>query len=191
MCISATVLAVASTAASVVGAVQQANAQKAQAEYNAAVARNNSIIAEQNEADIIQRGEVARDVQRTRINQTIGSARAAIAGSGLLLEGGEETTTGALISDLQTAGQFDIMTLKTNVDREARRARIEGGQFEAQAGLFDLQASSINPALAGASAGLSQASSLYNMFPGDAPTFGSLAPTSSPRPRARPADLLG
>jgi hypothetical protein len=190
MCISATVLAIASTAVSVVGAVQQANAQKAQAEYNAAVARNNSIISAQNEADIIQRGEVARDIQRIRIGQTIGAARAAIAGSGLLLEGGEETTTGALLGDLQTAGQFDIMTLKANVDREARRARIEGGQFQAQAGLFDLQASSISPMLAGAVAGFSQASSLSNIFAPNTPTFGG-APSSSPRPRARPADLLG
>ena len=63
MCISATVaLAAASTAVTVVGAVQQANAQKAQAEYSAAVARNNAIISAQNEADIIQRGGVARDI---------------------------------------------------------------------------------------------------------------------------------
>jgi len=185
-----TMLALASTAVSAVGAVQQANAQKAQAEYNAAVARNNAIISAQNEADIIQRGEVARDIQRTRIEQTIGAARAAIAGSGLLLEGGEETTTGALLGDLQTAGQFDIMTLKANVDREARRARIEGGQFQAQAGLFDLQASSISPMLAGAAAGFSRASSLSNIFAPNTPTFGG-APSRSLRPPAIPADLLG
>ncbi len=188
MCISATVLAIASTALQTVSAVQQANAQKAQAEYNAAVARNNAIIAGQNEADIIQRGEVARDIQRIRIDQTIGAARAVMAGSGLLLEGGGETTTGALLGDLQTAGQFDIMTLKGNIDREARRARIEGVQFQAQAGLFDLQASSINPMLAGAAAGFSSLVSSANIFAPNTPTFGSSGQT---RPRARPADLLG
>jgi hypothetical protein len=184
-------LAIASTAVSAVGAVQQANAQKAQAEYNAAVARNNAIIADQNAVDIVQRGEVARDVQRRRIDQTIGAARAAIAGSGLLLDEGDGGTTSALlIDDLRTAGQFDIMTLKANIDREARRARIEGGQFQAQAGLFDLQASSISPMLAGAAAGFSRASSLYNIFAPSTPTFdGALG--SSPRPQARPADLLG
>lgn len=167
MCLT---LAIASTAVSVLGAVQQANAQQAQAEYNAAVARNNAIISAQNEADIIQRGEVARDMQRIRIGQVIGAARAAIAGSGLLLEGGEETTTGALLSDLQTAGQFDIMTLKANVDREARRARIEGAQFQAQADLFDLQASSISPALAGLTAAAGNLSTLYDLYPASSDT---------------------
>jgi hypothetical protein len=194
MCIT---LAIASTAVSAFGAMQQATAQRAQAEYNAAVARNNSIISAQNEADIIQRGEVARNLQSIRIDQTMGAARAAIAGSGMLLEGGGETTTGALLGDLQTAGQFDIMTLKTNIDREARRARIEGGQFQAQADLFDLQASSISPLLAGAAAGFANANSLYNMFAPSTPTFGGatrgsiLSPAKPARPRAKSADFLG
>jgi hypothetical protein len=92
------------------------------------------------------------------------------------------------LGDLRTAGQFDIMTLKSNIDREARRARIEGGEFEAQAGLFDLQASSISPMLAGAAAGFSQARSIFNTLPSGEPVFGG--PASSPRPRARPADFL-
>jgi hypothetical protein len=177
----ATTVAVASTAISTISAVQQAQAQRAQAEYNAAVARNNSIIAAQNEADIIQRGEVARDIQRARVSQTIGAARAAIAGSGLLLDDGAGTTTSQLQEDLAVAGQFDIMTLKSNIDREARRARIEGGQFQAQAGLFDLQASSITPMLAGAAAGFSQARSIFNTLPSSGPLFGN---------RRQSADLL-
>lgn len=183
-----TVLTVASTAISAVGAYQQAQAQRQQAEYNAAVARNNATIAEQNARDIVQRGEVARDVQRQRVAQTVGAARAAIASTGLLIDEPGTTPT-ALIDDLRTAGQFDIMTLKSNIDREERRARIEGSQFQAQAGLFDLEASSINPALAGAAAVFSNARSLYNQFPGPEQTFGS--PSSSLiRPRARPADIL-
>lgn len=85
MCISV-IAAVAGTAFQVVGAMQQAQAQRAQAEYSAAVARNNAIIAEQNAADIVQRGEIARDVQRRRVDQTIGAARSAIAGAGLLVD---------------------------------------------------------------------------------------------------------
>ena len=182
-----TVLTVASTAVSAIGAYQQAQAQRQQAEYNAAVARNNATIAEQNARDIVQRGEVARDVQRQRVAQTVGAARAAIASTGLLIDEPGTTPT-ALIDDLRTAGQFDIMTLKSNIDREERRARIEGSQFQAQAGLFDLEASSINPALAGAAAVFSNAQSLFNTMP-SGPVFGYQS-SSSIRPRARPADIL-
>lgn len=151
-------LAALSTAVSVVGAIQQANAQKAQAEYNAAVARNNTIIAEQNAQDVEDRGDIALAQRRQALNQTIGSARAAIAGSGLMVDDAPETTPAMLLDDLTVAGQMDILTLEGNIARESRRARIQGAQFEAQAGLFDLEASSISPGLAGISAGLSSAS---------------------------------
>lgn len=180
----ATTVAVASAAISAVGAIQQAQAQRAQAQYSAAVARNNAIIAAQNEADIIQRGAVARDIQRTRVNQTVGAARAALAGSGMLIDDTDGTTTSQLTEDLISAGQFDIMTLRANVDREARRARIQGGEFQAQAGLFDLQASSITPALAGAAAGFRGATSIFNTLPSSSPVF-------APRTGRQSADLIG
>lgn len=180
----ATTVAVASAAITTIGAVQQAQAQRAQAQYSAAVARNNAIIAAQNEADIIQRGAVARDIQRTRVNQTIGAARSAIAGSGILLDDTDGTTSAQLTEDLMSAGQFDIMTLRANVDREARRARIQGSEFQAQAGLFDLQASSINPALAGAAAGFRGATSIFNTLPSSSPVF-------APRTGRQSADLIG
>ena len=49
---------------------------------------------------------------------------------------------------------MDILTLEGNIARESRRARIQGTQYEAQAGLFELEASSISPGLAGLAAGL-------------------------------------
>lgn len=158
MCLTAVALAVAaSTVVSVTGAVQQAKAQKAQAEYNSAVARNNVIIAEQDAQDVEQRGDIALAQRRQALDQTIGSARTAIAGSGLLVDDAPETTPAMLLDDLTVAGQMDILTLEGNIARESRRARIQGSQFEAQAGLFDLEASSISPGFAGLSAGLGSA----------------------------------
>lgn len=156
--ITLTVLALTATAATTYSAYQQAQAQKAQAEYSSAVARNNAIIAEQNAQDVEQRGDTALAERRRALNQTIGSARAAIAGSGLLVDDTSGTTPALLLEDLTIAGQMDILTLEGNIAREARRARIQGTQYEAQAGLFELEASSINPALAGLSAGLGAAS---------------------------------
>lgn len=185
-----TIAAIAGTAFQVVGAMQQAQAQKAQADYSAAVARNNAIIAEQNAADIVQRGEIARDVQRRRVDQTIGAARSAIAGAGLLVDDPAGTTPALLLDDIRTAGQFDIMTLKANIDREERRALIQGQQFEAEAGLFDLQASSINPMLAGAAAGFQNSQTLMNMFP-SGPVFpGGGKTLGATRPVQRPATLM-
>lgn len=157
MCISATVLALASTAVTTVSAVQQANAQKAQAEYNAQVAQNNAIIAEQNAQDVEQRGELALAKRRQALKQTIGTARAAIGGSGLQLDAGSETTQAQLLDDLSVAGHMDILTLEGNIAREARRARIQGAEFETQAGLLEMQSRSISPALAGLGAGLGAA----------------------------------
>jgi len=152
MCIT---LSIMSTVIGAVGSMQQAQAQRSQAEYQAQVQRNNAIVASQNEADVIQRGEVARDVQRTRISQTMGAARAGLASTGLLVDAGAGTTSSMLQEDLRTAGQMDILTLRGNIDREARKARIQEINYEAQAGLFEMQARSINPLLAGFATGLS------------------------------------
>jgi hypothetical protein len=154
MCVSLLTAAVlASTAASAVGAYGQAQAAKDQANYQAAVAKNNAQIAAQNEADIIQRGSIATERARTRINQTIGTARAALSSRGLIMN--EIGTTSAMLQeDLATAGASDILTLKGNIEREARRAKIEGVNFRAQAGLYGLQARSINPLFAGIVGGL-------------------------------------
>lgn len=154
MCLA---LAIASVASSVVGSVQAAQAQRQQAEYNAAVARNNAVIAEQNAQDVEQRGKVALDERRRSLTQTIGSARAAIAGSGLLLDEPGTTPT-SLLQDLSVAGQMDVLTLEGNIAREARRARIQGDQYTAQSDLFKMEARSINPALAGLTAGINSAS---------------------------------
>ena len=153
MCITLALTAL-STIMGAASAAQAAQAQKAQAEYQAQVAQNNAIIAGQNEADIIQRGTIATERARTRVNQTLGSARSALSASGLMMN--EMGTSGALLQeDLALAGASDILTMKSNIEREARRAKIEGVNFRAQQGLFNLQASSINPLFAGVVGGLS------------------------------------
>ena len=156
MCDPITMLVVATAASTTVAGVsayQQAEAQKAQASYQAAVAGNNSQIAAQNEADIIQRGSIATERARTRINQTIGTARSALSSRGLVMN--EMGTSSALLQeDLAMAGTSDILTMKSNIEREARRAKIEGVNFRAQQGLFNLQANSINPLFAGVVGGM-------------------------------------
>lgn len=139
---------VAGTVVSSVGAYQQSKAAQAQAEYNAAVQRNNATIARQ-DADIIRaRGEAEEAEHRRRIQQSIGAARAAQAGAGFLIDGDVDSTNNLLIGDLAAAGELDILRMRDDVELQARQREIQGVNFEAQAGLFDAEASAQRPGMA-------------------------------------------
>ena len=155
---------VVSTAVSTYGAYQQAQAQRAQANYQAAVARNNVIIAQQNAADIRDRGETAEDEHRRRIKQTKGTAKAVQASNGFLVDDSEDSTNVQMVADLAEAGELDILRIRDNTAREEHRALVEGVNFQAQAGLFDLKASSISPGMAAGSTLLSGAASTFGTY---------------------------
>lgn len=154
---------IASTAAGAYGAYQQSQAAKSQANYQAAVARNNSIIAQQNAADVRDRGEVAEQEHRDRIKQTKGSAVASQAANGFLVDDPGSSNVD-LLADIAEAGELDVLRIRDNTEREARRAEIQGSNFQAQAGLFDMQASAQNPGLAGATTLLSGAAKTAKLF---------------------------
>ena len=149
MCISAGTAALLSFAGTAVSAVGQWQAQRAaaqaareQAMYHSQVARNNAIIAQQNAADVRDRGARAEDEQRRRIHQTKGSAKAAQAAGGFLVDDTADSTNVQMVADLAEAGELDILTIRDNTEREAHRAEVQGQQFVAEAGLFDLKAAS-------------------------------------------------
>lgn len=149
MCISAGTAALLSFAGTAMSAVGQYQAQRAaaqsarnQANYQAQVARNNAIIAQQNAADVRDRGARAEDEQRRRIHQTKGSAKAVQASHGFLVDDTADSTNVQMVADLAEAGELDILTIRDNTEREAHRAEVQGQQFVAEAGLFDLKAAS-------------------------------------------------
>jgi hypothetical protein len=160
----ATAITAVGAIAGAAGSYQQAQAQKGQARYQAAVARNNAIIANQNAADARDRGEAAEDEHRRRIEQTKGSARAAQAGQGFLVDDTEDSTNVQMVADLAEAGELDVLRIRDNTEREARRAQIQGVNFQAEAGLFDLKASSISPGMAAGGSLLGSASSVYGTY---------------------------
>lgn len=149
MCISATTAAMLSLAGSAMGAVatyqqQQTAAQNArnQASYNAAISRNNAIIANQNATDARDRGARAEEEQRARIGQTKGAGRAVQAAQGFLVDDTEDSTNVQMIADIAAAGELDVLRIRDNTEREARRAKIQGMNFTAEAGLHDLKGAS-------------------------------------------------
>lgn len=154
MCLT---LAIASVGMSVVGAVQQSNAQKAQAEYNSQVQENNALIARRNAREVRKAGATAAEERGKRTRQVIGAAKAAMASNGLLVDDEIGTTPDSLLKDLSDAGALDVQRIYANAVSEEHRALVQGANFEAQAGLFELQGKSINPFMSGLTAGLDTA----------------------------------
>tara|TARA_R110002012_G_scaffold315751_1_gene529970 strand:- start:14069 stop:14584 length:516 start_codon:yes stop_codon:yes gene_type:complete len=132
------------------GAYQQSRAAQAQARYQAQVAQNNATIAQQNADRIRQNMDQAEDEQRERIAQTKGSARAAMGASGLLVDDTADSTFGLIQQDIMELGEYDILKLRDNYEQEARSAEIQGINYQAQAGLNRLEASSQSPFMAAA-----------------------------------------
>lgn len=151
MCVEPATLAMISAAASVIGTgvsavgqVQAGKAAQAAGDYNAAVARNNQIVAEQQAADAQRRGEVAETEQRRKVRMLAGSQRAALGASGVQLDAG---TPLDLLGDTAAMGELDALTIRNNAEREAYGYRVQGVNFGAEAGLQTMRG---NNAMSGA-----------------------------------------
>lgn len=149
-----TTLAVASIGSSIIGGVQQAQAAKAagaaqaaQANYQAAVARNNKIIADRKAEDAIKRGKVEELQYRQQVSQLTGRQRAVLAGNGVVIDQGSALD---ITEDTAARGEFDALTIRSNAEREAYDYRVQGQNFESNARLYDATAS--NALAAGKSA---------------------------------------
>jgi len=150
----ATVAAIASIAGTIVstmGAYQQSKAARAQAEFDAAVARNNQIAAEQDVAAIRERGKIQEQEHRDRIAQSIGAARAQGGAGGFLIDGEADETNVLLQADIAEAGALDILNIRDQVELDARNRQLAALDFGAQASMADFEARSQSPL--GAAAG--------------------------------------
>lgn len=155
MCELATIAAVASiagTAMSVMGQMQAGDAAAKSAEYNAAVARNNQIVADRQADDAVKRGQVAEDEQRRKTAQIKGAQRAALGASGVALDSGSPLD---ILGDTAAFGELDALTIRNNASREAYGYKVQGMNFAAEAGLADARgAAAKQSALIGAGATL-------------------------------------
>lgn len=117
----AIIATVASSAISAVGAIQQGSAQKAAADYNAAVARNNAIAARQQAS-----AEAERQERQMRLRRGANIAKAAA--SGVALEGS--------VLDL-----FEDNAIEEEIDRLSifYQGEINANNFEANATLDDMR----------------------------------------------------
>lgn len=168
------VAAVASTAMSVTSAVQQGKAAEKQANYQAAVNRNNAQIAQNNANMERQQGIEDARLQRMKTLQKIGTQQAGMAANGLDITQG---TALDVIEDTAAIGELDAMTAQFNQERKAQAYESQAGNFLNQANLDVFagknayQAGMMNAVGAGFS-GLSSAA-------GSVATYGGLGKSNS------------
>lgn len=137
------------TGVSVMGAQQQAAAQRQQADYAAAVAQNNKTLAERAANDALQRGQIEEANQRRKTEALKGRQRAVLAANGVALDTG---TPLDVLSDSAGFGELDALTVRANAEREALGFRTQGMNFQNEANLNMLKSSNADAGLASASA---------------------------------------
>lgn len=143
----ASVLAIAGIAASIGGSLigmagqqQGTDASRSQAHYNAAVARNSRLIAQQNARYAEQAGAVKEQAAGRRTAGVIGAQRAVAAAHGLDVNSGSPAL---LQEDAAALGHLDALTIRNNADREAYGYRSQATNFGAQEGLYQMEEDSL------------------------------------------------
>ncbi len=134
---------VASAGISFIGGQQQAAAQKDAANYQAQVARNNQVIAEQNATYARQAGAAEVEAQGMKTRAVVGQEEAAQGASGIDLTTGSPQEVRRSTSQL---GQLDAATLQANAELRARGAEVQASNFGASAALYSQQAKNASSA---------------------------------------------
>lgn len=130
--IAAIIATVLASVVSAAGAIQQGKAAKRQAEYQAAVLRNNEIIAQRRAADARKRGEADAE-ERSRLTALQrGTARASAAARGVEVGSGSALDIQA---DVAGIGKLEERIIRNNAEREALGFEAQGSNFAAEAEL--------------------------------------------------------
>lgn len=131
------IMSAASAVTGVVGSIQQSNAAKSQAEYQAAVARNNQIYAQRAADEAKQRGAAAEAKARMATKGLQGRQRAVLASNGLDVSDGSALD---IQQDTAGLGEIDALTIRSNAEREAQGYLQQGSNFGGEAALYDARA---------------------------------------------------
>lgn len=148
------VVATAGLAFSAYGAYQQSVATKDQANYQAAVSRNNKIIADRSAVDITKQGKDEANRYRAKVRQLEAEQTVGLAGQNVDVT---EGTSVDLLADTAELGEFDAQMIESNAGREAYNARVRGMNFGTQADLYKAKADAQSPAFSASTTLLSGA----------------------------------
>lgn len=138
----ATGLSIAGAVTSIGGAYNKSKSDKAAYEYQAAVNRNNSTMAEWNARDAVTRGQKAEQQQRLKTAALRSTQRASFAARGMALDEGSPLS---ILDDTDFMGEQDALTLRDNAAREAWGYRVQAGNYASDAGMLSARADSESP----------------------------------------------
>lgn len=119
-----------------VGTGLQMRAQAQNVSFQQGIADRNAQQASLAAQDAVARGEVAVQNQRNRVAGIMGSQRAAIGASGVQNDTG---TTGDVLTQTATLGEFDAQTIRANALREAWGYKVQGTNFKLQGQLDQME----------------------------------------------------
>lgn len=143
MCVAlpviAAVVGIAGTAFSAYGAYQQQQAANDQADYQAAIARNNAITAEREGQYAKEQSDELAARHRQKVQQFIGTQRAQQSNTGFLVDSG---TALDLTLDTAEYGELDALEIEHEGDMSYWRSQIQADNYNSQAEIYKMQQSS-------------------------------------------------
>lgn len=124
------------TGLSVAGQAQRAQADAAQANYMAQVARRQQELAERNARLAGQQGAVEEDRSRLKTAAVRGAQRAQLAAQGGDINVDSPTD---IIADTARAGAFDVQAIRSNTAQRKFNALRQGNDAASRASAYDVQ----------------------------------------------------
>ena len=143
MAAAAAIIGIVGGVVSGIGAMQQGQAQADAARYQAQVARNNEIIAEEQANATRQEGAIKAQMEDQKSAQLIGKQDAILGASGVDMESGS-----ALAVRQSQAGlaRLDALTVRSNAEKKAWGFDVEASNQRAQQQLDYMKASAAEDA---------------------------------------------
>jgi hypothetical protein len=122
---------------SAMGASNAASANAASANYQAAVARNNQILAGRYADLSINRGNLQSELADYKTRQATGTARAGLAASGVDINSGSAKDVRTSVAEM---GELDSRIIRDKAAEEAFGYKVKGMDFAAEARLDEMKA---------------------------------------------------
>lgn len=154
-------LAVAGTAMQAYSAYSTATSNKAAYNYQAAVSRNNAMIAEWNAKDAARRGEQDLIDHQRKTAALMGNQRATLAGRGIDLSEGSALN---ILSDTDYLSKQDQLTIKDNTAKNVWQAKVQAYNEGTNAELLQMRSDAENPLFSGAASLLTGAGSVADRW---------------------------